>query len=148
MINRISLRVLIQVLRMKFTIFNQMIRTITIKAQSIIKISYLSTSRLTVIVTCLLLTDPPPLPARVEHVNAVFSVSPKSDDPSKIQRDPPPPVVVNNKIQKVKPFKTSKKNYHIVETKEYPFREYIPKIPYPQRLKVDQSHLNRVVKES
>ncbi|GJW36672.1 hypothetical protein Tco_0059592 [Tanacetum coccineum] len=42
----------------------------------------------------------------------------------------------------------NKKGYHVVKTKEYPFREYIPKIPYPQALRVDHSHLNRIIKES
>ena len=90
------------------------------------------------------ITDPPPPPAEVEHVNVVSTVNGKSDDPLKNQKDPTPSIVVNNKIKKDKSFK----NYHVIETKEYPFREYIPKIPYPQRLKVDQSHLNRVIKES
>ena len=94
------------------------------------------------------ITDPPLSPAEVEHVNDVFTVNGKSDDPPKIRKDPTPPIIINSQIEKVKPFKTSKKNYHVVETKEYPFREYIPKIPYPQRLKVNQSHLNPVVKES
>ncbi|GJW25902.1 putative ribonuclease H-like domain-containing protein [Tanacetum coccineum] len=60
--------------------------------------------------------------------------------------DPLPPIIVNNKIKKDKPIKTSKKGYHVVKTKEYLFREYIPKTPYPQRLNVDHSHLNRVIK--
>ena len=93
-------------------------------------------------------TNPPPPPAQVELVNAVYTVIGKSDDSPKNQKDPTYSIVVNNKIEKVKPFETSKKNYHVIETKKYPFREYIPKIPYPQRLKVDHSHLNRVVKES
>ncbi|GJZ04899.1 hypothetical protein Tco_0538174 [Tanacetum coccineum] len=33
----------------------------------------------------------------------------KSDDPSKTQKDPPPPIIVNNKVKKDKPIKTSKK---------------------------------------
>ncbi|GKB04734.1 hypothetical protein Tco_0832929 [Tanacetum coccineum] len=48
--------------------------------------------------------DPPPPPARTEHVNVVFTVSGKSDDPPKIQNDPPPLIIVNNKF-KDKPFK-------------------------------------------
>nr|GEY54300.1 hypothetical protein [Tanacetum cinerariifolium] len=94
-------------------------------------------------------TDPPPPPqAHTEHVNAVFTGSEKSDDPPKIQKDPPPPIIVNDKIEKDRPIKTPKKNYYVVETKEYPFREYILKTPYPQRLNVDHSHLNRIVKHS
>ncbi|GJT15688.1 hypothetical protein Tco_0874394 [Tanacetum coccineum] len=94
-------------------------------------------------------TNPPPPPqAQTEHVNAVFTGSGKSDDSLKIQKDPPPSIIVNNKIKKDRPIKTSKKGYHVVKTKEYPFREYIPKIPYPQPLNVDHSHLNRIIKES
>ncbi|GKD12738.1 hypothetical protein Tco_1197145 [Tanacetum coccineum] len=93
------------------------------------------------------MTDPPSPQAHTEHVNAVFTEIEKSDDSLKIQKDPPPPIIVNDKIEKDKSIKTSKKNYHMVETKEYPFREYIPKIPYPQRLKVDHSYVNRIVKE-
>ncbi|GJR92089.1 reverse transcriptase domain-containing protein [Tanacetum coccineum] len=94
-------------------------------------------------------TDPPPPPqAHTEHVNAVFTGSGKSDDSLKIQKDPPPLIIINNKIKKDKPIKTSRKGYHMVKTKEYPFREYIPKTPYPQRLNVDHSHLNRIIKES
>ncbi|GJZ04179.1 hypothetical protein Tco_0537454 [Tanacetum coccineum] len=94
-------------------------------------------------------TEPQPLPqAHTEHVNGVFTRSEKSDYSSKILKDPPPPIIVNNKTEKDKPIKTSKGNYHVVKTEEYPFREYIPKIPYPQRLNVDHSHLNRIIKES
>ncbi|GJU11376.1 hypothetical protein Tco_1133772 [Tanacetum coccineum] len=94
-------------------------------------------------------TDPPPPPqAQTEQVNAVFTGSGKSDDSPKTQKDPPPPIIVNNKTKKDKPIKTSKKGYHVVKTKEYPFREYIPKTSYPQRLNVDHSHLNRIIKES
>ncbi|GJZ31535.1 hypothetical protein Tco_0576582, partial [Tanacetum coccineum] len=35
----------------------------------------------------------PPPPANTEHMNVVFTVSEKSDDPSKIQKDPPPPII-------------------------------------------------------
>ncbi|GKA17771.1 hypothetical protein Tco_0697608 [Tanacetum coccineum] len=94
------------------------------------------------------MNDPPPPHAHTEHMNVVFTGSGKSDDSPKIQKDPPPPIIVNNKIEKDKSIKTSKRNYHVVKTKEYPFREYIPKIPYPQALKVDHSHLHRIVKES
>ncbi|GKD75294.1 hypothetical protein Tco_1333576 [Tanacetum coccineum] len=92
----------------------------------------------------------PPLPpqAHTEHVNVAFTGSGKSDDSSKIKKDPPPPIIVNNKTEKDKPIKTTKKGYHIVKTHEYPFREYMPKLPYPQRLTVDHSHSNHVIKES
>ncbi|GJZ15858.1 hypothetical protein Tco_0551535 [Tanacetum coccineum] len=94
-------------------------------------------------------TKPPPPPqAYTEHVNVVFTKSGKSDDSSKTQKDPLPLIIVNSKIKKDKPIKTSKRDYHVVKSKEYPFREYIPKISYPQRLTVDHSHLNRTVKES
>ncbi|GKA85214.1 hypothetical protein Tco_0806868, partial [Tanacetum coccineum] len=93
-------------------------------------------------------TDPPPPQAHTKHMNVVFIGSVKSDDSSKIQKDPPPPIIVNNKVVKDKHIKTSKRGYYVVETKEYTFREYIPKIPYPIALKVNHSHLNRIVKES
>ncbi|GJR54495.1 putative nucleotidyltransferase, ribonuclease H [Tanacetum coccineum] len=66
-------------------------------------------------------TNPPPPQAQTEHVNVVFTEKGKSDDSPKIQKDPPPPIVVNNKIEKDKPIKTSKKGYHMVKTKEYMF---------------------------
>ncbi|GKB07963.1 hypothetical protein Tco_0836247, partial [Tanacetum coccineum] len=70
-------------------------------------------------------TEPPPHPqAQTEHVNAVFTGSGKSDDSLKIQKDPPPRIIIEDK-----PIKTSKKGYHVVKTKEYPFCEHIPKIP-------------------
>ncbi|GJY95944.1 reverse transcriptase domain-containing protein [Tanacetum coccineum] len=94
-------------------------------------------------------TEPPPPPqAQTEQVNAVFIRSGKSNDSPKTQKDPPRPITVNNKIKKEKPIKISKKGYHVVKTKEYPYREYIPKIPYPQAFRVDHSHLNRIIKES
>ncbi|GJU26790.1 hypothetical protein Tco_1165411 [Tanacetum coccineum] len=93
-------------------------------------------------------TDPPPPQAQTEHVNVVFIGSGKSDDSLKTQKDPPPPIIVDNKTEKDKPIKTSKRGYHVVKTKEYPYREYIPKIPYPQAFRVDHSHLNRIIKES
>ncbi|GJR06178.1 hypothetical protein Tco_0529164 [Tanacetum coccineum] len=93
-------------------------------------------------------TGPPPPQAHTEHVNAIFTRSRKSDDSPKTQKDPPPPIIVNNKIENDRPIKTTKKDYHVVKTKEYLFHEYIPKIPYPQHLTVDRSHLNRVVNES
>ncbi|GJT47117.1 reverse transcriptase domain-containing protein, partial [Tanacetum coccineum] len=66
-------------------------------------------------------TDPPPPQAQTEHVNVVFTGSGKSDDSLRIQKDPPPPIIVKNKTEKDKPIKTSKKGYYVVETKEYPF---------------------------
>ncbi|GKA68027.1 hypothetical protein Tco_0767944 [Tanacetum coccineum] len=89
-------------------------------------------------------TEPQPPPqAQTEQVNAVFTRSGKSDDSLKTQKDSPPPIIVNNKIRKDKPIKTAKRDYQVIKTNEYPFREYIPKIPYPQALRVDHSHLNR-----
>ncbi|GJV92322.1 reverse transcriptase domain-containing protein [Tanacetum coccineum] len=68
-------------------------------------------------------TKPPPPPqAQTEHVNAIFIRNGMSDDPSKILKDPPPPIIVNNKIKKYRPIKTSKKGYHVVKIKEYPLR--------------------------
>ncbi|GJT72219.1 hypothetical protein Tco_1031505 [Tanacetum coccineum] len=55
-------------------------------------------------------TEPqPPSQAHTEKVNTVFTGSGKSDDHSKTQKDSPPPIIVNNKIKKDKPNKTSKK---------------------------------------
>ncbi|GJY35838.1 reverse transcriptase domain-containing protein [Tanacetum coccineum] len=55
-------------------------------------------------------TEPQPPPqAHTEQVNVVFTGSGKSDDPSKTQKDSPPPIIVNNKIKKDKPIKTTKK---------------------------------------
>ncbi|GJU35358.1 hypothetical protein Tco_1183712 [Tanacetum coccineum] len=51
--------------------------------------------------------DPPPPQAHTEHVNAVFIGSGKSDYSLKILKDPPPPIIVNNKIKKDKPIKIS-----------------------------------------
>ncbi|GJY22802.1 hypothetical protein Tco_0396460 [Tanacetum coccineum] len=67
---------------------------------------------------------PPPPQAHTEQVNAVFTGTGKSDDSPKTQKDPPPPIIVNNKIEKDKPIKTSKraitwskqKNIHSVST--------------------------------
>nr|GEW88834.1 hypothetical protein [Tanacetum cinerariifolium] len=57
-------------------------------------------------------TEPQPPPqAHTEHVNVVFTGSGKYNDSSKIQT--PPPIIVNNKIKKDKPIKTSKKGYHV-----------------------------------
>ncbi|GJV12320.1 hypothetical protein Tco_1353861 [Tanacetum coccineum] len=62
-------------------------------------------------------TDTPPPQAHTEQVNAVFTGSGKSNDSSKIQKDPPPPIIVNNKIEKDKPIKTSKRGYYVVKKK-------------------------------
>ncbi|GJW22060.1 hypothetical protein Tco_0032682 [Tanacetum coccineum] len=57
-------------------------------------------------------TDPPPPPqAHTEQVNVIFTGSGKSDDYLKIQKDPPPPIIVNNTIKKDKPTKI--KGYHM-----------------------------------
>nr|GEV36297.1 reverse transcriptase domain-containing protein [Tanacetum cinerariifolium] len=66
-------------------------------------------------------TDPPPPPPQShnEQVNVISNGREKSDDSSKIQT--PPPIIVNNKIEKDRLIKTSKKNYCVVETKEYLF---------------------------
>ncbi|GKD15569.1 hypothetical protein Tco_1199976 [Tanacetum coccineum] len=53
------------------------------------------------------MTYPPPPQAQTEQVNVVFTGSGKSDDSLKIQKD--------------RPSITSKKGYHVVKTKEYPF---------------------------
>ncbi|GJU12943.1 hypothetical protein Tco_1135339 [Tanacetum coccineum] len=58
-------------------------------------------------------TDPPPPQAHTEEVNVVFTGSEKFDYSLKILKDPPPPIIVNNKIKKDKPIKTSKKGYHV-----------------------------------
>ncbi|GKB39256.1 retrovirus-related pol polyprotein from transposon TNT 1-94 [Tanacetum coccineum] len=59
-------------------------------------------------------TEPQPPPqAHTEQVNVVFTGSGKSDDHLKIQKDPPPSIIVTNKIKKDKPIKTSKKGYHV-----------------------------------
>ncbi|GKA68198.1 hypothetical protein Tco_0768115 [Tanacetum coccineum] len=84
-------------------------------------------------------SDSQKVTTQTEQVNAVFIERGKSDDSSKFQTLPP--IIVEDK-----PIKTSKGNYHMVKTKEYPFREYIPKTPYPQHLNVDHSYLNRIVK--
>ncbi|GJW15655.1 hypothetical protein Tco_0019788 [Tanacetum coccineum] len=67
-------------------------------------------------------TDPPPPPqAQTEQVNAIFTGSRKYDDSPKTQKGPPPSIIVSNKIEKDRPIKTTKKGYHVVKTKEYPF---------------------------
>ncbi|GKE27566.1 reverse transcriptase domain-containing protein [Tanacetum coccineum] len=55
-------------------------------------------------------TDPPPPQAHTEQVNVVFIGSGKSDDSLKILKDPPPPIIVNNRIDN--PIKASKKGLH------------------------------------
>ncbi|GKC25823.1 hypothetical protein Tco_1027973, partial [Tanacetum coccineum] len=56
-------------------------------------------------------TEPPPPPqAHIEQVNVIFTKSGKSDDSPKIQKDPPPPILVNSKIEKDRPIKTSKRD--------------------------------------
>ncbi|GKE01340.1 hypothetical protein Tco_1389323 [Tanacetum coccineum] len=63
-------------------------------------------------------TEPQPAPqAQTEQVNAVFTRSGRSDDSPKTQKDPPPPIIVNNKTEKDKPIKTSKKGYHVGKNK-------------------------------
>ncbi|GKE40301.1 hypothetical protein Tco_1463706 [Tanacetum coccineum] len=54
-------------------------------------------------------TYPPPPQAHTEQVNAVFTGSGKSDDSPKTQKDLPPSIIVNNKIKKDHPIKTSKR---------------------------------------
>ncbi|GJS33978.1 hypothetical protein Tco_0532360 [Tanacetum coccineum] len=71
-------------------------------------------------------TEPQPPPqAHTEQVNVVFTGSGKSDDHLKIQKDPPPSIIVTNKTKKDKPIKTSKKGYHVhsllvLRSPEYP----------------------------
>ncbi|GJY57658.1 hypothetical protein Tco_0457550 [Tanacetum coccineum] len=65
-------------------------------------------------------TNPPPPPqAHAEHVNAVFTGSRKSNYAPKILKDPPPPIIDNNETKKDKPIKTSKKGYHVYETRNF-----------------------------
>ncbi|GJS42346.1 hypothetical protein Tco_0567389 [Tanacetum coccineum] len=63
-------------------------------------------------------TGPLPLQAHTEHVNVVFTGSGKSDESPKTQKDPPPPIIVNNKIPKDKPIKTSAKKAKLSRTEE------------------------------
>lgn len=91
------------------------------------------------------MTNPPPSP-HIENMNDVFTRSGKSDDPSKNQKDSPR-VFVFNKIDQA--FKITKKDYHMVKQKVSPsLVEYIPNIPYPQWLRTEIPHLNRIVKVS
>ncbi|GJS79334.1 hypothetical protein Tco_0729215 [Tanacetum coccineum] len=68
-------------------------------------------------------TDPLLPHAHTEQVNVIFIGSGKSDDFPEIQIDQPSSIIVNNKIEKDKPIKTSKGGYH-VKTKEYPFLNF------------------------
>ncbi|GJY34818.1 hypothetical protein Tco_0419287 [Tanacetum coccineum] len=59
-------------------------------------------------------TEPQPPPqAQTEQVNVVFTGNGKSDDSLKTQKDSPHPIIV--KIEKDKPIKTSKRDYHVVK---------------------------------
>ncbi|GJW69671.1 hypothetical protein Tco_0126588 [Tanacetum coccineum] len=63
-------------------------------------------------------TEPQPLPqAHTEQVNVVFTRSGKSDDSLKTQKDPPPPIIVDNKTKKDKPIKTTTKRLSCGKTK-------------------------------
>ncbi|GJW09460.1 reverse transcriptase domain-containing protein [Tanacetum coccineum] len=53
-------------------------------------------------------TDPPPPQAQTEHVNVVFTGSGLSDDSLKTQKDPPPPIIVNNKSKEINLLKHQK----------------------------------------
>ncbi|GKE64925.1 hypothetical protein Tco_1519086 [Tanacetum coccineum] len=85
------------------TIYNNMERKIDKWSKSQNRVSSEQTDR----------TDPPPPLAQTEHVNAVFTGSGNSDNPPKVQKDPPRPIIVNNKIKKDKPIKTSKRGYYM-----------------------------------
>ncbi|GJY11213.1 putative ribonuclease H-like domain-containing protein [Tanacetum coccineum] len=82
-------------------------------------------------------TNPhPPPQAQTEHMNAVFTGSGKSDDSLKTQKDPRPHIIVDNKTKKDKPIKTSKRGYHVVKTKEYPYpRESVKKVENKKQAK-------------
>ncbi|GJY27341.1 hypothetical protein Tco_0402067 [Tanacetum coccineum] len=49
--------------------------------------------------------NPPPPQAQVEHVNVVFTRCGKFDDHPIIQKDTPPPIIVNSSIEKDQPIK-------------------------------------------
>ncbi|GJX61400.1 hypothetical protein Tco_0294300 [Tanacetum coccineum] len=67
-------------------------------------------------------TEPqPPRQAQTKHVNVVFTGSGKSDDSPKNQKYPPP-ITVNNKTEKDKPIKTSKKESSCSKQKKFHFR--------------------------
>ncbi|GKA99041.1 hypothetical protein Tco_0826978 [Tanacetum coccineum] len=55
-------------------------------------------------------TDPPPPQAHTEHVNVIFTGSGKSDDHPKIQKDPPPSIIDNNKTEKGTGYSLKDKN--------------------------------------
>ncbi|GKE22503.1 hypothetical protein Tco_1434015, partial [Tanacetum coccineum] len=57
--------------------------------------------------------DPPPPQAHTKHVNVVFTESGKFDYSSKNLKDPPPPIIVDNKTKKDKPIKSTKQGYHV-----------------------------------
>ncbi|GKB43652.1 hypothetical protein Tco_0888594 [Tanacetum coccineum] len=76
-------------------------------------------------------TDPPLPQAQIEHVNAAFTESGKSDDSLKTQKDPPPPIIVDNKTEKDKPIKTSKRGYHVVSA-TLAFSVEIPEVSQEQ----------------
>nr|GEW25769.1 hypothetical protein [Tanacetum cinerariifolium] len=76
-------------------------------------------------------TDPPPPQAQTKHVNAVFTGSGESDDSPKTQKDPLPPIIVNNKIEIDNPIKASKglsccrnKRVSITCVSQKPARDY------------------------
>ncbi|GKE75805.1 hypothetical protein Tco_1537846, partial [Tanacetum coccineum] len=59
-------------------------------------------------------TEPQPPPQdQIEQVNVGFTRNGKSDDSPKTQKDSPPPIIVDNKTEKDKPIKTSKRGYHV-----------------------------------
>ncbi|GJV31088.1 reverse transcriptase domain-containing protein [Tanacetum coccineum] len=60
-------------------------------------------------------TDLPPPQAQTKKVNAIFTGSEKFDDYLRIQNDPPPPIIVNNKIKKDKPIMRTKRGYHVIK---------------------------------
>nr|GEW36302.1 retrovirus-related Pol polyprotein from transposon TNT 1-94 [Tanacetum cinerariifolium] len=53
--------------------------------------------------------NPPPPQAQVENVNVVFTRSGKFDDHQIIQKDTPPPIIVNCSIEKDQPIKVTKR---------------------------------------
>ncbi|GJZ10635.1 hypothetical protein Tco_0545394 [Tanacetum coccineum] len=78
-------------------------------------------------------TEPQPPPqAQTGQVNVVFTGNGKSDDSPKTQKDSPHAIIV--KIKKDKPIKTSKRDYHVVKTNEYPFRNEATGVSIPSLL--------------
>lgn len=59
--------------------------------------------------------DPPPTQTHTEQVNAVFTGSGNSCDPPRNHK------ALSSRIERDKPFKTSKRDCHVVKTNEYPF---------------------------